>query len=312
MFLKENSLDLNMALGKSIRVYLKEGSVTGIKLAEVVNLTIQALASPRNKLSDLNNFFSKEVNTQGVYFLFGVDDKTAKTKVYIGEAENVWERLKTHATTKDFWSEVILFTSKDENLTKSHIKYLESRLISIAKLTERYILENNNSPKLNSLPLPDRDSMEEFLLNIKILTGTLGHKFLENPISILVQNDESSEQIFNDKKDSSSKELRLFLKVKGTNAEAIQTNEGIVVLKDSEVSIKESKNYSYKTLRDNLISEGIISKKSNDKLIFIKKHLFSSPSSAAAVIVGNSINGRKTWKDQDGNNLNEIEAEDIK
>ncbi|MFT5822044.1 MAG: hypothetical protein ACI8ZM_003300 [Crocinitomix sp.] len=58
-----------MTLGKSIRIYLKEGSVTGIKFAEVVNQTIQALSCPRTKISDLNKHFSKEINTQGVYLL---------------------------------------------------------------------------------------------------------------------------------------------------------------------------------------------------------------------------------------------------
>ena len=43
-----------MTLGKSIRIYLKEGTVSGIKQAEVVNHTIQALSSPRNKFTDLH------------------------------------------------------------------------------------------------------------------------------------------------------------------------------------------------------------------------------------------------------------------
>ncbi|MEN0119704.1 MAG: GIY-YIG nuclease family protein, partial [Cellulomonas sp.] len=117
-----------MILGKSVRIYLKEGNVSGIKLGEVVNHTIQALACPRNKISDLNKYFQKEINRPGVYFLIG-EDENNQNKVYIGEAENVWDRLKNHDTKKDFWSEVILFSSKDENLTKSHVKYLESRII---------------------------------------------------------------------------------------------------------------------------------------------------------------------------------------
>lgn len=243
-----------------------------------------------------------------------MDDETGKYKVYIGEAENVWDRLKNHAVNKDFWSEVIIFTSKDDNITKSHIKYLESRLIDIAKQTERYVLENSNTPSLSSLPLPDRDAMEEFIINIKLLNGVLGHKFLENQINYKsvgekqLTNIETLEQreiaIPED-------ELELKLNVKNIFAKAIQTNEGIVVLAGSRVSENQSKNYGYKTLREELIQDGTIQKNQTGELIFIKKHLFQSPSSAAAVIVGYSINGRRTWKDKNGRTLSEIEKTEI-
>jgi len=296
-----------MNLGKSIRIYLKEGTVTGIKLAEVVNLTIQAFSCPRNKLLDLNKYFSNESNRPGIYFLIGIDDKTNNDKVYIGEAENVWERLKTHDIKKDFWNEVILFTSKDENLTKSHVKYLESRLITISNMSKRYQLENSNSPSLTSLPLPDKDAMEEFILNIRLLTGTLGHKFLETP---LLSNDLNSNSVIPKTEENSLIEIKenmLFeLNVKGVKAKAIQTDEGVVVLENSEISETASKNYGYKTLREKLIEDNIII---NNK--FAKNYLFQSPSAAAAVIVGYSINGRNTWKNNNGKSLKEIEENEI-
>lgn len=303
-----------MSLGKSIRIYLKEGTVTGIKLAEVVNLTIQAYSCPRNKLSDLNNYFQKEANKPGVYFLFGTDDSINKSKVYIGEAENVWDRLKNHDINKEFWNEVILFTSKDDNLTKSHVKYLESRLINISNLADRYLLENSNSPNLSSLPLPDQDSMEEFILNIKLLTGTLGHKFLESAISssdvaqkIIPLTAATEDKIVI----TSTGNIELGLNVKGIKANAIQTDEGIVVLQGSEVSEKDSENYGYKSLREKLISDGVINRSETNKFSFAKNYLFKSPSSAACVIVGYSINGRSAWKNKNGKSINEIEKLEI-
>ncbi|ANF53175.1 methionine sulfoxide reductase [Chryseobacterium glaciei] len=297
-----------MKLGKSIRIYLKEGSVSGIKLAELVNLTIQSLSCPRNKITELNSSFQNQVNTQGVYFLVGTDDETGKPKVYIGEAENVWERLKNHAINKDFWTEVILFTSKDDNITKSHIKYLESRLIEITKEAERYILDNSNTPTLTLLPLPDRDAMEEFIQNIKLLNGVLGYKFLEKQLASKRNNDSLNNSFTIQEKS----EKELFFNSRTIVAKAIQTDEGVVVLSGSEVSENESANYGYKTLREELILDTTISKDQLGKLVFNKDHLFKSPSAAAAVIVGYSINGRRSWKNKDGKTLDEIEKSKIK
>jgi hypothetical protein len=293
-----------MTLGKSIRIYLKNGTVSGIKLAEIVNHTIQALSCSRNNITDLNSIFNKESNRPGVYFLFGDDDSTLN-KVYIGEAENVWERLKNHDTKKDFWNEIILFTSKDENLTKSHVKYLESRLVKIANDAERYKLENINLPTTSSLPMSDKDAMEDFILNVKLLTGTLGHKFLEDPITQYPTIDIDS-QNENNAKIITSQSIELELNSRGVKAKALQTNEGIVVLENSMVSETNTPS-SYSTLRTKLIAEKVIKKAPDGNIYFSKNYLFDSPSAAASVIAGNSVNGRISWKNKNGKTLKSIE-----
>ncbi|MBU2429606.1 MAG: DUF4357 domain-containing protein, partial [Proteobacteria bacterium] len=64
---------------------------------------------------------------------------------------------------------------------------------------------------------------------------------------------------------------------------------------------------SLKNLRSRLIKEEIIEKK-DDQYLFVEDYLFSSPSLAAAVIMGRNANGLKEWKTQDGRTLKSVES----
>ncbi|MCK5188446.1 MAG: GIY-YIG nuclease family protein, partial [Methylococcales bacterium] len=296
-------------IGKTIRIYLDNGSVTGIRHAEIVNWTGQAVSSPRTQIKSLSAW--DESKKPGVYFLFGVDEASGQDAVYIGEAENVFERLQNHITNKDFWNEVVFFTSKDENLTKSHVKYLESRLVKIAKTSGRYVVLNGNEPQLPVLPRGDRDAMEEFISNLSILLGTVGYKVLEQ-LAKGISNTAVSEETV-DPDSSESITIELLLKVKGVIAKSYLTNEGIVVLTSSQASktVKESLSGGYKKLREQLIENGVL-KEDDSGYVFTKNQLFKSPSQAAAIIVGYAINGRHHWQTQDGLSLKNIEEFDEK
>ncbi len=295
--------------GKSIRIYLKDGSVTGIKFGEVVNQTIQSVSCPRKRISELSSY--SESQRPGVYLLIGIDDDTANMKAYIGEAENVYERLQNHAINKDFWSEVIFFVSKDENLTKAHVKYLESRIVQIANKTQRYKIENGNIPQASSLPPADRDAMEEFLTYIRLLIGILGHKLLEDIVGSKIITMPIESAMAQGEKDilaTSNSNIELFFNAKGLTAKGLLTDEGLVVIEKSEASISQTDKIqiSYKELRESLINDGTLVPFEN-KYIFQKNQLFYSPSAAACVIAGTSRNGRDDWKDKDGFSINEIE-----
>ncbi|MFK3975886.1 GIY-YIG nuclease family protein [Shewanella vesiculosa] len=125
-----------MSKGRQIKIYLADGSVTGIRHAEIMGWTGQALTVPRSKVKELSEW--EESLKPGVYFLFGVDEETGNDAVYIGEAEQVASRIQQHLSGKDFWNEVVCFTNKDENLTKAHVKYLESRLVALTNQANRY------------------------------------------------------------------------------------------------------------------------------------------------------------------------------
>lgn len=292
-------------IGKTIRIYLDDGSVSGIRHAEIVNWTGQAVSSPRTKFKSLVDW--DESKKPGVYFLFGIDEESGHNAVYIGEAENVFDRLQNHMANKDFWNEVIFFTNKDENLTKSHVKYLESRLIKLAKFCGRYVVLNGNESQLPLLPRGDRDAMEEFLCNLKILLGSLGYKALE-PLTKDISDDLIHGNNISANKTINNNQVELNLNVKGIVAKSYLTDEGIVVLHGSKVSknIKNSLSRGYKKIREQLFRNGIISEISNEYR-FTQNQLFKSPSQAAAIIVGYPINGRIYWKTNDGMPLKELE-----
>lgn len=228
----------------------------------------------------------------GVYLLFGKNDDD-KDMVYIGESESILKRLNQHLTQKDFWNEAIIFISKDENLNKAHIKYLENRLHEIAKSANRYKLDNSIIPTQSSISESDRAEMEEFIEYIKMLVNTLGHK------------------VFDEKRQTISKERGavLYIKaVRGADAYGEQTSDGFLVFKNSRAAgtIVASMTPNYISLRQNLIEDGLLIDK-GDYLEFSEDCIFSTPSSAATIVLGRNANGLVEWKHKDGKTLKEIE-----
>lgn len=291
-------------MGKQIRIYLADNSPSGIKHAEITNWTGQALACPRSRFQDLR--YWQEVKRPGVYFLFGHDDETGDDSVYIGEAEIVAERLASHINGKDFWTELVTFTSKDDNLTKGHIRYLESRLIQQAIQAGRYKVMNSAEPQLPSLPRADRDAMEEYLDSAKTLLGVLGHRLLDSLVSVARNDSVKVDTSFSipeidpvPAKNSPTAAFRL--NIGNLTAYAIRTDEGIVVLKESEAAmdVQSSLSGGQRNIREALIKQEVLVP-NGSKFKFSKNHLFNSASQAASLVVGYSINGRDAWRLPDG------------
>ena len=264
--------------GRKITLYLIDGDPNGRIMCELSNWSGKAYKIPRNyvKLSEDRN----DLNNTGVYLLFGKNEN-GDSLAYIGEAENIKQRLLQHLGMKEFWNESIVFISKDNNLNKAHIKYLESRLYEIAKDADRYILENSTKPTKSNISEPDQAEMEEFIDNLRLLANTMGHKIFE---SIVSKNDPvPNDEVFQ-------------ISQKGLLAKGKPTNEGFVVFKGSTVSLQlGSVNTSIIALREKLVSDGIIKVEEN-VAVLTKDVIFSSSSSAANIVLGVSANGPKTWK----------------
>ncbi len=276
----------------TIKLFLPHGDPKRLRTAEVSNWTGKALAAPRTELEDLLR--REELDRSGVYLLLGNDPRTGAPIAYVGEAEVVRERLKQHRS-KEFWISVVVFGSKDENLTKAHIRYLEARLMEEAKSVGRYGLENSNMTGAR-LPESDKEDMEVFLGRIRQVLPILGSDILTPITGSLVPENKGED---------------LYCEIKGASAKGRRTETGFVVFAHSTAVLKERLSAETKSkyvvdLRRNLINDGILLEKA-DFLEFTKDTEFNSPSQAASVIHGGSANGLTAWKDENGRTLKQVE-----
>ena len=274
----------------TIKIYLPHGDPKRLRTAEISNWSGKAVAGPRSELHEL--IARDEAKNVGVYILTGIDPFSGVPAVYIGEAESIETRLKQHLD-KDFWNQVVYFTSKDENLTKAHIRYLEGRVIELARTAGRANLTNSQGTK-SKLPESDRADMEIFLSKIEQLLPALG-------VEVLVPMAAPPEI-----------SRLLFCEINGLRATGQLTPNGIVVFAKSQAVLKQrpsAKDYAWVVnAREFLVQDGVLVVE-KDRMVFAKNHEFSSPSAAAAVVCGGTANGRTAWRDSSGKSLKELESE---
>lgn len=282
-----------MAYGKSIELFLVNGTADSLITAELSNWNGKAIKIPRIEVASCTR---DDITQAGVYFLFCREDDGSDS-VYIGEAENVKERLVQHLhdyqseKEKYYWNTAVIFVGRD--LNKALIRYLENRFVEIARNCKRYIVLTKNTYRNTVMKESQIAVMEEFVDNVKVLINALGYKVMEP----LLQTNGDATVV---------EEEKLFITAGNASATGIITSEGFVVLKGAVVNQKTStKSLSpgMIKLRDKLFNDGKV-----DNLTTTEDILFSSSSAAADFVLGYSVSGPRTWKTKDGRTLKEIEG----
>ena len=277
-----------MAYGKAIELFLVNGTAESLITAELSNWNGKAIKIPRTEVSACDR---EDIKGVGIYFLICQEDDGTDS-VYIGEAENVLDRLTQHlrdyqsGKEKYYWNTAVIFVGRD--LNKALIRYLENRFVEIAKECGRYTVLTKNIYKNTVLKEAQIASMEEFIDNVKILINTLGYKVL---VPVPKANDET---------------IYLYCKGSGASAKGFVSAGGFTVLEGSTVSDHtvpslETKGKSYYNLRNALIKDGTISDR-----VFTRDYEFKAPSVASAVILGHTSNGNVDWKTADGVKLKDL------
>lgn len=292
--------------GRTLKLFLVDGVPKGLLTAEIMNWTGHVITGPRSRLDELIR--RPEAKRTGVYFLVGAESEAGfGTQVYVGETDDVAQRLTAHNRPeekggKDFWEQVCVVTSKDGNLTKGHVKYLESRLIQIAAQAKRCNLANGTDPGYENLPEADRSDMEYFLDQIQTLLPVLGFDFLREQPRSSADSHAASAVIRATAPEAISPIFVCEVKKHGLLARAQEIDGEFVVLEGSTARAEwEGIGGSYQALYYELVQQGLLVLSPDEKRRhFTRNQAFRSPSAAAAVVSGRSANGRIQWVTEQG------------
>lgn len=297
--------DLNMK-PLSIKIFLSQGDPSGIRTAQMSMSTILAIAFKANQFPEVKNQFKELLNSPGVYVLIGTNDEGFQA--YIGESEDVAGRLAIHSKSKgkenavnEFWDETVVLISKDENLTKSHVRYVESRLLSSNFDTSRWSIRNGNraSADAGRLPIESKAEMNEFIEQGKILIGILGWDVFRDPKNI---SDSSFEQVYDVANTQQTEKLVFSCKGKTHDAKMVVAPNGdCIVQKGSKarLEIAKSTREALQAQRKALMDDNLLNRE-GDVLVFTSNYAFKSPSNAASVVSGANVNGHTSWVLPDG------------
>ena len=292
--------------GQTIKLYIAGDDLKNLKIAELSNWTGKVYIGERKHSKLIQDI--DELASPGVYILVSKDFQEFQISLYIGEADEVNRRINDHFRNKDWWNMFIIFVSKDTNLTKSHVRYLEKRFYELAIKKETLIeIKNNSQPTGSKLPISEIDDMEEFMDRIVFILKNLG---ILNLVSseIIDHYDEKAGNVFylqqtknriNDKKEI-------------LTAKLIIVNDGFRLLKGSYIEKEARSSFSrhvYYSLRKKFETEEYIEDSKYKGCYYLKKDIdFTSPSAAASVAKNRATNGPKEWKLKDGTTLDEHQA----
>ena len=278
----------------SLRIFIADGDPDGLRIVEKSNWIGKALVFPRALLPQVKA--RPELAQTGLYLLLGPRPDGEGDMLYVGEGDPIRPRLESHYAQKDFWTRAIGFTTTTAGqLNKAHVQCLESRLLALARAAKRMPLDNANQPAEPSLSEADRAEMEVFLGHMLGMLPVLGvHAFEQAP-----------------KAPAAKAGPALTCKGKGVQATGYEASQGVVVRAGSQAVADTVPSMALHVrgmydLRQELISNGVLAMQVG-LYQFTQDYSFSSPSTAAAVVLGRSANGRIEWKAADGRTLKELQ-----
>ncbi len=303
--------------GNEIRLFLVNGDPDGVIHGSILgDWDGWATVLSRAYLKEMGK--REECNTVGVYVLLGKTPRDGggeeEHRVYIGQSENVAERIKQHITgvnPKGWWERACVITCKEDWFTSTQARYLEHKMIAQARAAVQVDLDNENTPKVPTISESQIHTCERFLgkaqMMIKFLLGTdifstakalqsgiketassLGDQ--TTPLGTLTDPLPKEEVMF--EMEAGRKGVRVTARARYIKGKWVM-QKGSQGLKNLTPSL-----VTYRKLHERLRKEDILvqSIEKEGVLQFSKEYVFNSPSAAATTVTGRSMNGPECWR----------------
>lgn len=280
-----------------VKIFLADGVPEGIRSAQIDISTTYAMAFKGEQLNfGVKAAYADWIKKSGVYLIIG-NDPDGFRKIYVGEGDDVERRLKFHKTKEafPFWTDTLVFVSKDDNLTKSHIRYVEAELIKDLQGKSGLVLVNGNNPSADGkLPKEEIPSMCRFIEEIKIIAGALGYDlFKVDKLPVTAANLTQSEPALTE-----YPEFTFTGNGFSSKAVFMAGGTGNWLVREGSTARLESVPTAPKSaikVREQLKADGKLKETANG-LLFTEDYPFSSSSAAACVIAGSSVSGPRSWE----------------
>lgn len=250
-----------------------------IKRYTIDSRTSQLTVCPRNFIS--HPITSDALQQNGCYVLIGPltdDDKGA----YVGKTDNIKNRSTNHDASKEFWNEILIFTSKYNcfnSVLISSFEYLIERTITEADF---YQSMNSNKIPIDAIANKDKKIILDYFSEFRTLLAAADKPIFGDDNII-------NTTIFTSTRRSSGIDIIARAQYKNGLGEFVILRGSMGIENER---IKE------------LVEKGIV-KKENSYYRFIQDYRVKNPSTANHFIFGYQAGGYDIWKDEHARTLKE-------
>lgn len=274
---------------KSLKIFVTGDSPRSLKKITLFNWSGFAFLGTRTHKKQLEQ--RQELTGTGLYFLFS-DPEDGIVKMYIGETDNFFNRIKQHILDpdKDWWDHFIVFQAND-NLNKAHVRFLEKYFWEIASKSPQIEIKNTASAGGANLSEEDRADLSTFKDNILYILEALNLGYFQT--GEVRQSDKSENLIYTTTSLANHDESAFMEKIEDTYI----LKAGSYICLKAKDSFQNAHSSYYQKWKELVDSPDV--KKINEDLGILQRDLeFTSPSVCGALVKARSTNGLTAWRNK--------------